>query len=62
MMRLSKFFIPLILVLCAASGCKSEYEVLLEGNDVDAKYAAAFDYFNQESICAPPSCSSRCRR
>ena len=47
MMRLSKFFIPLILVLCAASGCKSEYEVLLEGNDVDAKYAAAFDYFNQ---------------
>ena len=26
--------------------CKSEYEALLNGNDVDAKYAAAFDYFN----------------
>ena len=26
--------------------CKSEYEALLNGNDVDAKYTAAFDYFN----------------
>lgn len=26
--------------------CRSEYEALLNGNDVDAKYAAAFDYFN----------------
>ena len=31
-------------VICS---CKSQYELLLEGNDVDAKYAAAFDYFNQ---------------
>ena len=46
MMRLSKIIVPLLLVVCAA-GCKSAYEVLLEGNDVDAKYAAAFDYFNQ---------------
>ena len=29
------------------AGCKSQYDILLEGNDVDAKYAAAFDYFNQ---------------
>ena len=28
------------------SSCKSEYEALLKGDDVDAKYAAAFDYFN----------------
>ncbi len=27
--------------------CKSSYELLLEGNDTDAKYDAAFDYFNQ---------------
>ena len=42
-----KFIVPLLLVLCAAFSCKSAYETLLEGNDVDAKYAAAFDYFNQ---------------
>ena len=35
-------------VLSAVSllSCKSEYEALLNGNDVDAKYTAAFDYFN----------------
>ena len=27
--------------------CKSQYELLLNGSDVDAKYKAAFDYFNQ---------------
>ena len=27
-------------------GCKSEYDALLSSSDVDAKYAAAFDYFN----------------
>ena len=26
--------------------CKSEYDALLSSSDVDAKYAAAFDYFN----------------
>jgi len=29
------------------SSCKSQYDALLEGNDVDAKYNAAFDYFNK---------------
>ena len=28
------------------SACKSQYDLMLESNDVDAKYAAAFDYFN----------------
>ena len=47
MMRLTKLIVlPLLLVVCA-SGCKSAYEVLLEGSDVDAKYSAAFDLFNQ---------------
>ena len=47
MMRHTKFFVTLLLAVCAAVACKSEYEALLEGNDVDAKYAAAFAYFNQ---------------
>lgn len=35
------------LAVLSAASCKSQYELLLEGNDSDAKYAAAFDYFNQ---------------
>ena len=46
-MRHTKLFVTLLLAVCAAVACKSEFEVLLEGNDVDAKYAAAFDLFNQ---------------
>ena len=30
-----------------AAGCKSQYDALLSGNDVDAKYEAAFKYFNE---------------
>ena len=29
-----------------AGSCKSQYEVLLSSNDVDAKYKAAMEYFN----------------
>ena len=47
MMKHTKLIVALLLAAFAAFACKSEYEVLLEGNDVDAKYAAAFDYFNQ---------------
>lgn len=35
----------LVMSLCA---CKSQYEILLNSNDVDAKYKAAFDYFNNK--------------
>lgn len=35
------------LTLCCMSACKSQYELLLEGSDTEAKYQAAFDYFNQ---------------
>lgn len=41
------FFIAAAAAVIALAGCKTEYETLLEGNDVDAKYAAAMDYFNQ---------------
>lgn len=46
-MKYQKFFLSLTMVILALSGCKSEYEVLLEGTDPDAKYKAAFEYFNQ---------------
>ena len=47
MMKHLKYAVVLVLGLLAAAACKSEYELLLEGNDVEAKYAAAFSYFNQ---------------
>lgn len=34
-------------MLVTLAGCKSQYETLLSSNDVDAKYAAAMDYFNK---------------
>ena len=38
-----------LLALCLlALSCKSQYEVLLASGDVDAKYEAAMDYFNQK--------------
>lgn len=43
-------FRKLILVLLAAAvmcSCKSQYELLLNSNDADAKYAGAFQYFNE---------------
>lgn len=37
----------LVIAALLSVGCKSQYDLMLESNDVDAKYAAAFDYFNQ---------------
>lgn len=34
------------LAVVAFSSCKTQYEVLLNSNDADAKYKAAFEYFN----------------
>ena len=42
-----KTFLALLLVLTAVCSCKSQYELLLESTDTNAKYLAAFDYFNQ---------------
>lgn len=41
-----KLTAALCLAVCMLSACKTQYELLLEGNDSEAKYAAAFDYFN----------------
>ena len=35
-----------IIAVAAMSSCKSQYELLLNSNDTDAKYKAAFEYFN----------------
>ncbi|MBR1869296.1 MAG: outer membrane protein assembly factor BamD [Bacteroidales bacterium] len=48
-MRSKSLAILLAATLAATAlvpSCKSQYEALLDGNDVDAKYAAAFEYFN----------------
>jgi len=40
-----KALVILLLSALAIVSCKSQYEVLLASNDVDAKYKAAMDYF-----------------
>ena len=47
-MRLRIFFAAFILMVM--SSCKSQYELLLSSNDVDAKYKAAFEYFNNKKF------------
>ena len=44
-MRLRNLFVVLA-SLIALMSCKSEYELLLNSNDADAKFEAAFRYFN----------------
>jgi outer membrane protein assembly factor BamD len=46
MMRI-RSIIAVALSLAAFVACKSQYELMLNSNDSDAKYKAAFDYFNQ---------------
>ena len=47
-MKRSSLFTALaaLFVLAGMSACKSQYDQILESNDVDAKYKAAFNYFN----------------
>lgn len=45
MMRLRNIILVLAGVM-AMSSCKSQFELLLNSNDADAKYKAAFEYFN----------------
>jgi outer membrane protein assembly factor BamD len=39
--------IAVLVSFMALMSCKSEYEMLLNSNDADAKYEAAFQYFNE---------------
>lgn len=45
-MTLRKIFLILVSVVAVCS-CKSQYELLLNSNDSDAKYDAAFQYYNE---------------
>lgn len=45
-MKLKHLFVVLVAVAALAS-CKSQYELLLNSNDADAKYEAAFNYYNE---------------
>lgn len=38
--------ISAVLAVMSLCSCKSQYEILLNSNDVDAKYKAAFEYFD----------------
>lgn len=44
-MRLRNLFVAFVAVAALAS-CKSQYEILLNSNDADMKYEAAFEYYN----------------
>ena len=46
-MRLKRIILAAAALICILPSCKSEYEQLLNGNDVDAKYKAAFEFFNK---------------
>ena len=48
-MRLRNLIVVLA-SLVALMSCKSEYEMLLNSNDADAKYEAAFQYFNENKF------------
>lgn len=45
-MRIRHLFL-VILAMAAMASCKSQYEIMLNSNDADAKYDAAFAYFNE---------------
>lgn len=47
MMNHSKTVLFALALIAMLSSCKSQYDTLLNSNDVSAKYSAAFEYFNQ---------------
>ena len=47
-MKKLKITIAAAVLLAALFACKSQYEALLASNDVDAKYQAAMDFFNNK--------------
>ena len=47
-MERTRFFIIATMAAMLAVSCKSQYEMLLNSNDTDTKYEAAFKYFNDE--------------
>lgn len=46
-MKKNLTIVSCLVLLFLAGACKSQYEMLLSSVDADAKYQAAFDYYNQ---------------
>ena len=46
-MRKISFIIAVVSAIFLAGSCKSQFELFLNSNDADAKYDAAFAYFNE---------------
>lgn len=46
-MKFSRIFLAAAVLMFMLPSCKSQYEQLLSGNDVDAKYKMAFELFNK---------------
>ena len=46
-MKHTGFIVAAIALSLSVFSCKSQYELILDGNDVEAKYEWAFDMFNQ---------------
>lgn len=44
---MKRFLVFAAVLLALVAACKSQYEILLESNDTEAKYNAAFEYFSQ---------------
>ena len=49
-MRKLKYTVAALLLLMAAFACKSQYETLLASNDIEAKYQAAMDLYNNNKF------------
>lgn len=47
-MKLNKFILFVAVGLTAVVSCKTQYDLALESSDVDFKFKAAMEYFNQE--------------
>ena len=45
-MKSKKLILLILAAVCVLPSCKSQYELLLQSNDTEAKYKAAFEYFN----------------
>ena len=45
-MKIRNLILAAVMIV-ASTSCKTQYELLLNSNDADAKYAAAFAYFNE---------------
>ena len=45
-MKIRNLFLAAMVIVATVS-CKTQYELLLSSNDIDAKYEAAFNYFNE---------------